>query len=75
MKKLLIVAVALFLFSFQSQKTEKTLTVKLTFQQWQTVLTIMDRSEAPHTTVMEVQGWLVKQLNDTTFQKTTQSKK
>ena len=69
MKKIILLSAAVFLFSFQTAKEEKTLRVDLTSQQWNAVITIMDMSTAPHSDVKIATNWLLTQLNDSTKQK------
>ena len=69
MKKIILLSAAVFLFSFQTAKEEKTLRVDLTPQQWNAVITIMDMSTAPHSDVKIATNWLLTQLNDSTKQK------
>ncbi len=59
MKKLLLLITFTALFSFN---TEKKLTVELSIADWQKVMHVIDESNAPHSSVKDVQRMIVSQL-------------
>lgn len=71
MKKIVLaIASLLVLLSFTESKTYR---VELTIEQWQTVVEVMENSNAPHQQVKAAQQWVIpqlqNQLKDTTVKK------
>lgn len=62
MRKLIIIT-ALAFIATTGFKSEKKLTVELSIEQWQAILSQMDNSNAPHSEVKITTSWIVEQLS------------
>ncbi len=67
-KKILMVLAITFLIAFTPNQT-KTLKVEADLQTWNTILRVIDFSEAPAKERIAVRDFIINQLNDTTKNK------